>query len=129
MGSRIDVEADRIVHATVTGSIDHDERVQIRSDVAEVCRKNDILHVVIDHRSSDIEMSTIEHYSFGESFDAAGFPDDTWIGVILHDQVMASTMALFSIAVAQSRGVQVSVFADERTANFAANARLDAPSC
>jgi len=129
MGAIIVVDTNRSVRATVSGIIDYRERTLIRTDVAATCRTNSINHVLVDYCESEIKMTTAEHYSYGASFSDAGFPDETWLGVILEDEVMRSTLALFSIAVAQYRGMQIEVFPNDRTADMALNAKLLASRC
>jgi len=129
MEFRIEVEPKRVVKATVSGAVGYYDRTRIRNEIARACTANGVRHVLVDHSESVIKMTTAEHYSYGASFCSTNFPDRMWFGIILQEEVMANTLALFSIAVAQNRGIRMDVFANHQNANFALHARLNAAHC
>jgi hypothetical protein len=92
-----------IVLAEISGSIDLEERIEIRTQVADACSTHPAPKIIIDHRASDLQMSVADHYDFGNSFSNSGIPASARIVVLLPEEAKSREDLTFSLTVAQNR--------------------------
>lgn len=92
-----------IILAEISGSIDLEDRLEIRARIADACNAHPAPKIIVDYRDSDLQMSVADHYDFGNSFSESGIPADAQIVVLLPDDVQNREDLTFSLTVVQNR--------------------------
>jgi hypothetical protein len=92
-----------IILAKISGSIDLEDRLEIRAQVADACNAHPAPKIIIDYRESDLQMSVADHYDFGNSFSESGIPANARIVVLLPVDAQSRDDLTFSLTVVQNR--------------------------
>jgi hypothetical protein len=92
-----------IILAKISGSIDLEDRLEIRAQVADACNAHPAPNIIIDYRESDLQMSVADHYDFGNSFSESGNPANARIVVLLPVDAQSRDDLTFSLTVVQNR--------------------------
>jgi len=98
---------DNILIAKVFGKINLKDRINILSEISQECAKKQIDRIIIDHRKSQLQMSTLEHYEFGKSLQESEILCKAKFVIILPEAPEDMESLLFSLTVASNRGVNL----------------------
>jgi hypothetical protein len=98
---------NNLLIAQVSGRIDLKDRIGIRSEISQMCAKKRISKIIVDHRKSLLQMSTLDHYKFGTSLVESEILCKAKIVILLPVEFTDADSLLFSLTVASNRGLNL----------------------
>lgn len=98
---------DNLLITQVSGTVNLKERTDIQSEISQTCSKKLIHKIIVDHRESRLQMSTLDHYKFGSSLVESEILRKARIVILLPVELSDADSLLFSLTVASNRGANL----------------------